>query len=111
MADIDEGASPQDQRKKKRHPAWAFWRGWIWYNRASGGYGWLGWLLNLGRFRSTCKAVKDPDTSWERPFLMIGVRSQDAGVNLGQALANAMSGKTNLPSTDCYSRYELAKLH
>ena len=42
---------------------------------------------------------------------MIGVRAQDAGVNLKEALADAMTGKTNLPSTDCYSRFDLAKLH
>ena len=69
------------------------------------------WKLNLGQFRAACSGVKESDTSWERPFLMIGVRSQDAGVNLGEALGDAMAGKTNLPSTDCYSRFELAKLH
>ena len=69
------------------------------------------WALNLGQFRAACSGVKEKDTSWERPFLMIGVRAQDAGVNLKEALADAMTGKTNLPSTDCYSRFDLAKLH
>jgi hypothetical protein len=68
------------------------------------------WVLNLGQFRSNCSDATNAGTGWERPFLMIGVRRQDASVNLGEALQSAMSGKTNLPSTDCYSRYDLAKL-
>ncbi len=69
------------------------------------------WVLNLGQFSNACtSATVERDTSWERPFLIVGARNQDAGVNLGEALANAMNNKTNLPSTACYSTFELAKL-
>ncbi len=69
------------------------------------------WVLNLGQFSNTCtSSTVERDTSWERPFLIVGARNQDAGVNLGEALANAMNNKTNLPSTNCYSTFELAKL-
>jgi hypothetical protein len=68
------------------------------------------WALNLGQFKSACSDKHEKDTSWERPYLMIGVRSQDPGVNLSEALANAMAGKTNLPSTECYSNYRLGKV-
>jgi hypothetical protein len=72
------------------------------------------WLLNLGRFQPNClgaAASPDAQTSWERPFLVIGVRSQETGVNLSEALAEAMGGKTNLPSPECYSRFELTRLN
>ena len=69
------------------------------------------WVLNLGQFRPSCAVGQGTDTSWERPFMIIGVRQQVPGVDLGEALRSAMAGKTNLPSTQCYSRYELAKLN
>ena len=69
------------------------------------------WVLNLGQFSNSCtSSTVEKDTSWERPFLIVGARNQDAGVNLGEALANAMNNKTNLPSTGCYSTFEMAKL-
>jgi hypothetical protein len=40
---------------------------------------------------------------------MIGIREQEDGVDLGQALANAMEGKSNLPSRDCYSNFDLTR--
>ena len=64
-------------------------------------------LLNLGQYKGSCSSANTPDTSWERPFIMIGVRAEEPGVDLSQALANAMSGKSNLPSADCYSRFDL----
>jgi hypothetical protein len=69
------------------------------------------WVLNLGQFSNACvSSTVERDTSWERPFLIVGARDKEAGVNLGEALANAMNNKTNLPSTGCYSNFELAKL-
>ena len=69
------------------------------------------WVLNLGQFRSSCAASQGNSTSWERPFIIISVRQQDPGVDLGEALQSAMAGKANLPSTQCYSRYDLSKLN
>ncbi len=69
------------------------------------------WLLNLGQFRTSCAAqVSRGDTSWQRPFMMIGVRKQALDVVLGEALADAMAGKTNLPSPECYSNFQLVRL-
>lgn len=67
------------------------------------------WLLNLGQFQEACGAEDTTDTAWQRPFMMIGVRKQEAGVDLGQALKNAISDKSNLPSPDCYSQFQLVR--
>jgi hypothetical protein len=64
--------------------------------------------LNLGQFNSTCTTPDEADTSWQRPLIMIGVRQEAAGVVLDEALADALTGKTNLPSPDCYSQFALA---
>ena len=65
-------------------------------------------ILNLGQFSAGCAGLREANTSWERPFVMIGVRSTEAGVNLVEALGDALNGKTNLPSTDCYSKFNLS---
>lgn len=89
-------------------------------NRARTAAGWLAnavsaetgiWLLNLGQFKkSGCKAqTETTDTSWQRPVILVGVRSQDEGAELSQAFADAISGKSNLPSRDCYSSFELTR--
>lgn len=64
--------------------------------------------LNLGQYRSTCTTPDAGDTSWQRPLILIGVRRETQGVVLQEALADALSGKTNLPSPNCYSRFELS---
>ncbi|MEM7777610.1 MAG: hypothetical protein AAF732_18610 [Pseudomonadota bacterium] len=65
--------------------------------------------LNLGQFDGRCaKAGETESTSWQRPVIMIGIRSQQADVTVAEALANAMSGKRNLPSPDCYSVFQLS---
>lgn len=89
-------------------------------NRARTAAGWLAnavppetgiWILNLGQFKkSGCKAqTETTDTSWQRPVILVGVKSQDEGTELSQAFANAISGKSNLPSQDCYSSFELTR--
>jgi hypothetical protein len=80
-----------------------------WADQAVGGNKKL-WVLNLGQFSPNCGSTTEKDTSWERPFLIVGARNQEGGVNLGEALANAMNNKTNFPSTGCYSTFELTKL-
>lgn len=66
------------------------------------------WTLNLGQFQSGCEATQDVEgTSWQRPFMIISVRSKEDNVVLSEALSNAMSGKSNLPSPTCYSRFEI----
>jgi hypothetical protein len=64
--------------------------------------------LNLGQFKTTCQdAVAASDTAWQRPLIVIGIRGKDAGVNLEQALANSMTGKSNLPSPTCYTSFKV----
>ncbi len=86
--------------------------------RAASAAGWLStavggipvWTLNLGQFRGTCKATTEAaDTGWQRPVIIVGVRSQEQGVNLTEAFADAISGKSNLPSRDCYTNFDLAR--
>jgi hypothetical protein len=68
------------------------------------------WMLNLGQFKGGCKAAATGDsTARQRPLILVGVRSAEDGVNLGEAFADAMSDKTNLPSRDCYTSFNLTR--
>ena len=85
--------------------------------RATTAAGWLAkavpaeksiWTLNLGQFKGTCKAAEGATgTGWQRPLIIVGIREQDQGVNLIEAFADAISGKSNLPSRDCYTNFDL----
>jgi len=44
------------------------------------------WLLNLGQYRSVCVTPDTSDASWQRPFIMIGIRQQEPGVTVGLEL-------------------------
>jgi hypothetical protein len=68
------------------------------------------WTLTLGQYSKDCKGQEDSDTSFERPVIFAGVRSRAEGAELGEALADAISGHDNLPSRECYSRFDLAKV-
>jgi hypothetical protein len=89
-------------------------------NRAKTAAGWLAnavgadtsiWMLNLGQFKKTgCPAqMETTDTSWQRPVILVGVKSQDEGADLVQAFADAIGGKSNLPSRECYTSFDLSK--
>lgn len=67
------------------------------------------YTLNLGQFKGTCKAQVEgaTGTSWQRPLIIVGIRQQEEGVNLIEAFADAISGKSNLPSRDCYTNFDL----
>lgn len=88
-------------------------------NRARSAAAWLAktvspntkiWVLNLGQFQNRCtETAQQSDTSWQRPVMLIGVRSQQGGVRLREAFADAISGKANMPSRDCYSSFDLAR--
>ncbi len=67
------------------------------------------WPLNLGRYVDPCTDCEDPDTSWQRPFIVIAVRNADEGTHISEALADAMSGTTNLPAPSRYSAFTFAK--
>lgn len=67
------------------------------------------WRLNLGQYSKACQSQEDADTSFQRPLILATVREKDGETNLAEALANAISGKANLPSRECYSRFDLLK--
>jgi len=87
--------------------------------RANTAAGWLAsifdeekpvWVLNLGQFQGGCDAAQDADgTAWQRPLIVVGIREEEEGVNLAEAFADAISDKTNLPSRDCYTNFDLTK--
>ncbi len=68
------------------------------------------WSLTLGQYNKGCKQQEDADTSFERPVIFAGVREKAEGADLGEALADAMGGHDNLPSRECYSRFDLTKV-
>ncbi|MGQ0456875.1 MAG: hypothetical protein ACT4OU_07420 [Hyphomicrobium sp.] len=67
------------------------------------------WTLNLGRYVEVCDDCETDDTSWQRPFIVVAVRTADPGCDIGEALAVALSEKSNLPSPSRYSAFALAK--
>ncbi len=68
------------------------------------------WTLTLGQYNKGCKAQEDADTSFERPIILAGVRAKAEGTNLQEALADAIGGHTNLPSRECYSRFDMSRV-
>lgn len=68
------------------------------------------WALNLGQYRDPCADCETAGTSWQRPFIVIAVKSLEPGTDLGEALADAMSGKERLPSPQSYSTFTLSRL-
>jgi len=68
------------------------------------------WVLNLGQFTGNCEAVTDKaDTSWQRPLIVVGIRSQEPQVDIDEAFADAISDKSNLPSRECYTSFDLTR--
>lgn len=63
--------------------------------------------LNLGQYREPCAACETSGTSWQRPFILIAAKEMEEGVNIGEALADALTGKSKLPSPESYSAFEL----
>jgi len=67
------------------------------------------YTLSLGQYRDPCTDCETGGTSWQRPFIVIGVKSADPDTNIGEALADAMTGKERLPSPASYSAFELTR--
>lgn len=68
------------------------------------------WALNLGQYRDPCAACETVGTSWQRPFIVVAVKELEDGAVLGEALADAMTGKDQLPSPASYSAYEISRI-
>jgi hypothetical protein len=64
--------------------------------------------LNLGQYREPCTNCETGGTSWQRPFIVIAVKSLEPDTNMGEALADAMTGKKRLPSPSSYSTFVLS---
>ncbi|WP_072396580.1 hypothetical protein [Hyphomicrobium sp. CS1GBMeth3] len=67
--------------------------------------------LNLGQYREARAASASGTTDWQRPFMVIAVKELEDDAVLAEALADAMSGKEQLPSPASYSAFELSKVH
>lgn len=67
------------------------------------------WTLNLGQYAEPCETCESAGTSWQRPFIAIAVKEVENGTDLGQALADALSNKKQLPSPQSYSAFALTK--
>ncbi|MCC7251685.1 hypothetical protein [Hyphomicrobium sp.] len=66
--------------------------------------------LNLGQYRGSRAAGASGATDWQRPFMVIAVKELEEGTVLPEALADAMTGKEQLPSPASYSAFELNKI-
>jgi len=68
--------------------------------------------LNLGQYRESRPAgvAAGGATDWQRPFMVIAVKELEEGTVLAEALADAMTGKEQLPSPASYSAFELTKI-
>jgi len=67
------------------------------------------WTLNLGQYREPCDGCETGGTSWQRPFIVIAVKSLEEGANVGEALADAMTGQDKLPTPASYSAFTLMR--
>jgi hypothetical protein len=66
------------------------------------------WTLNLGQYREPSQGAATDGTNWQRPFMVIAVKELEPETNLGEALADAMTGQSKLPSPKAYSAFDLA---
>ncbi|HRY07830.1 MAG TPA: hypothetical protein P5114_11970 [Hyphomicrobiaceae bacterium] len=67
------------------------------------------WTLNLGQYQQPCEACDTNETNWQRPFLIIAVRQAAWGIDLAEALADALGSASNLPAPERYSAFALAR--
>ncbi|HKZ97718.1 MAG TPA: hypothetical protein VJ045_12140 [Hyphomicrobiaceae bacterium] len=67
------------------------------------------WTLNLGQYREPCKDCEAGGTNWQRPFIVIAVKDLEPGGNVGEALADALSGQKKLPAPKSYSAFALTR--
>lgn len=67
------------------------------------------WTLNLGQYKDPCEACNTDTTNWQRPFLIVSVRRAAWGVDLAEALSDALSSASNLPSADRYTAFAMSR--
>ena len=67
------------------------------------------WSLNLGQYQGVCTGCDRSVTDWQRPIIIVGLVAADSGVSLGQALADALRDRSNLPDPSAYSKFALIR--
>lgn len=68
------------------------------------------WSLALGQYRASCQGSEAAaDTSWQRPLLVVGVKTRDGEAAIDQALSDAMAHGKAMPSPACYSQFNFEK--
>lgn len=69
------------------------------------------WVLNLGQYRDPCEDCEVVETNWQRPFIFIAVVNKDEGLILKDAVRDAMSGRSKLPSPARYTDFKFLRYH
>lgn len=69
------------------------------------------WVLNLGQYRDPCEDCEAVETNWQRPFIVIATVKKDEGLNLKEAVRDAMAGSSRLPSTQRYTDFKFLRYH
>lgn len=69
------------------------------------------WVLNLGQYRDPCEDCEVTETNWQRPFIVIAVARKDEGLNLKEAVKDAMASSSKLPATRRYSDFKFLRYH
>lgn len=69
------------------------------------------WVLNLGQYRDPCQDCDVVETNWQRPFIVIAAVRKDENLNLKEAVRDAMSTSSKLPSTRRYSDFKFLRYH
>ncbi len=69
------------------------------------------WVLNLGQYRDPCEECEVVETNWQRPFIVIATVRKDENLNLKEAVRDAMSSSSKLPSTQRYSDFKFLRYH
>jgi hypothetical protein len=77
---------------------------------AAAGTGIPVWSLNLGQYRDPCADCETAGTSWQRPFIVIAAKELETGTVVSEALADALTGKSKLPSPKSYSAFEISRV-
>jgi hypothetical protein len=68
------------------------------------------WALNLGGYAAPCAACESKHAAWPAAFLLVLVPRVEAGCDLGQALAAALSNRVNIPAPASFTAFGLTRV-
>lgn len=66
--------------------------------------------LSLGQYNKRCHDCDRFKTNYQRPAVIVFIIDWESGVDMGQALANAMSKLRDLPHLDDYSAFDFREI-